>query len=50
MPREYVNYLICKEFGWNYKDLMEQPRFFIEEMIQIMGISKKMEKRIYGRR
>lgn len=29
--------------GWAYKDLMEQPKAFVEQMLEIMEIKTKYE-------
>lgn len=44
-PTEYLNYMLCRELGWTYRELMEQPRGFVQEMIEVMGITKKIETR-----
>jgi hypothetical protein len=49
-PSPYINYMLCKELGWSYRDLIEQPRSFVEEMIEVMGIVNKMEIRNHGLR
>jgi hypothetical protein len=36
--------------GWTYKDLMEQPRAFVEQMLEMMEIKMKYELKRYGRR
>jgi hypothetical protein len=47
VPIEYINYTLCKTFGWTYKELMEQPSDFVEEMIDIINIDNKIKN---GRR
>lgn len=42
-PVEYLNYVICKELGWTYSELMEQPKSFVDEMLQVMEIKKKFD-------
>jgi len=41
VPKEYINYKLCKTFGWTYKQLMNQPSDFINEMISIINIEEK---------
>lgn len=43
-PDQYINYILCKEFGWSFKDLYEQPKSFVDEMIAIIGIVNKVKK------
>jgi len=40
--------MLCKEMGWTYQELMSQPRSFIEEIIEIIGITKKIEIKKHG--
>lgn len=48
-PIEYLNYILCKELGWTYRDLMEQPKSFVDEMLAIMEIKTKFDLK-HGRR
>ncbi len=48
-PIEYLNYILCKELGWTYNDLMEQPKSFVDEMLEVMEIKKKFDLK-HGRR
>jgi hypothetical protein len=47
VPVEYINYNLCKTFGWTYEQLLEQPSDFIEKMIDIIKIENKFKN---GRR
>lgn len=40
-PIEYIQYLLCKEFGWTYQELMEQPTDFVENILTVMSIVNK---------
>lgn len=44
-PNELLTYLVCKEFGWNYQEVMEAPEFFIDTMILISGIKNKYDNK-----
>jgi len=33
--------MLCKEFGWTYKDLMQTPWWFADEMIDVIDLVKK---------
>ena len=43
VPIEYINYTLCKTFGWTYEQLMKQPTDFIEKMISIIKIENKFK-------
>jgi len=45
VPKEYLNYIICKEMGWTHEELMSQPRHFVEEMMQVISIKQKIERK-----
>jgi len=48
-PQEFIDYFLCKEFRWTYRDLMETPRFFVEKMILMADIKNKYDiKRNHG--
>lgn len=44
-PHEYLDYVLCREMGWSYHDLVTTPRSFVESMLLIQGIVKKREHR-----
>lgn len=46
-PIDYVNYVLCKTFGWTYNELMKQPADFVEKMLNIIKIENKFKN---GRR
>ena len=41
----YVRYKICQEMKWTYYEYMNQPPFFIEEILLIMNQEGQTEKR-----
>lgn len=48
MPIEYINYTLCKTFGWTYEELIEQPSDFIEQMIDIIKLENKLKNGRYN--
>lgn len=42
---EYIRYIICKEFGWDYETYEKQPLFFIEEIIIFLTQEAERDKR-----
>lgn len=47
VPMEYINFTLCKTFGWTYEQLISQPSDFVEMMIDIIKIENKFKN---GRR
>lgn len=43
-PEQYVNFLLMKELGWTYRELMETPREVVEQLILISTIHNKVRK------
>lgn len=43
-PEEYVNYLLMKELGWTWRELMETPRSVVERLLIISTIHHKVRK------
>jgi hypothetical protein len=43
VPIEYINYTLCKTFGWTYQQLLEQPADFVEQMIDIIKVENKFK-------
>jgi hypothetical protein len=43
-PEEYLNYLLCVKFGWDYEQLMKQPANFIRNMLLIMSTEEKIKR------
>lgn len=41
VPDEYIEYILCKEFGWTYQELMSQPADFVERLLLIRNIERK---------
>lgn len=47
MPRAYLDYLLCKQFGWTIAELDDQPSDRILEfltIIRVEGSFKNMEQ------
>lgn len=42
---EYIRYIICKEFCWDYYTFESQPPFFIEQIIIFMNQESEKGKR-----
>lgn len=40
-PEELVNYILCKEFGWTYHELMSQPKHFIKSLLAMRSIMNR---------
>lgn len=47
-PLEYLEFLLCKEFGWTWQDLRSQPRQFISDMLEVMAIKSKLDRKHNG--
>ena len=39
---------MCREFGWTYYDIENQPREFIDDMLEVMFLNNKFERKKYG--
>lgn len=48
VPVEYVNYILCKTFGWTYEELLKQPSDFVEQMIDIIKLENKLKNGRYN--
>lgn len=51
MPRAYLDYLLCKQFGWTIAELDDQPSDRILEfltIIRVEGSFKNMEQQKLG--
>jgi hypothetical protein len=42
-PQEFIDYTLCKEMGWTYRDLMEQPSSFVKKMLDVIKLVKKQQ-------
>jgi hypothetical protein len=44
-PQEFIDYTLCKEMGWSYRDLMEQPAAFVKGMLDVIKIVKRYQNK-----
>lgn len=44
-PQEFIDYTLCKEMGWSYRDLMEQPSSFVKKMLDVIRMVKKYQNK-----
>lgn len=44
-PPEYATFVLCREFGWTYEELMRQPRHFVDDMLSMIGIIERTKKK-----
>ena len=48
VPPEYLNFVLCREFGWTYEQLMSQPADFVESMLMILNVERKHRNKNAG--
>jgi hypothetical protein len=41
VPQEYLRFIVCKKMGWDYYTFMQQPDFFVEEVLICMQAENK---------
>lgn len=44
-PIEYMEMIICREFGWTYDELEAQPADRIQQVMAFLSIEGKEQKR-----
>jgi hypothetical protein len=47
-PIEYLEFLLCERFGWTWQDINNQPREFINNMLEVMAIKSKIDRKNNG--
>lgn len=41
---EYIRYVICKEFGWDFHTYESQPQFFLQEVLLFLIQERNRER------
>lgn len=44
-PASYLQFLLCREFGWTYRDLEGQPAHFINDMLDTLLVVRSVERK-----
>lgn len=45
MPGEYIEYVVMREMGWSYQELMECPYKIVVNIIRYLNTEAKFYKR-----
>lgn len=44
MPQEYMDYLVMKEMGWSYEQLMECPNEVVNNIVRYLNTESRFLK------